>query len=91
MIVLYHLTKTPNNFLYRWGLNLRSLIQLSETLPIELIGTHTTNLSMSAQQCQTHLNCNVTSPWLPQNDINPMCLSLKSQDHDQTQPMSTKT
>ena len=38
---LYHQTKTPINFWYRWRLNLKSLIQLSETLPVELIGTHT--------------------------------------------------
>ena len=40
MVALYHQTKTPIGFLYRWRLNIRSLIQLSEILPIELIGTH---------------------------------------------------
>ena len=40
MIALYQLTKTPVNFWYRRGLNPKSLIQLSETLPIELTGTH---------------------------------------------------
>ena len=40
MIALYHQTKTPINFWCRRGLNPRSLIQLSETLSIELIGTH---------------------------------------------------
>ena len=29
-----------SNFLYRRGLNPRSLIQQSETLPVELAGTH---------------------------------------------------
>ena len=37
---LYHQTKTPIGFWYRRGLHPRSLIQLSETLPIELTGTH---------------------------------------------------
>ena len=40
MIVLYHQTKIPISFLCRWELNLRSLIQPSETLPVELIETH---------------------------------------------------
>ena len=34
---LYHQTKTPIDFWCRRGLNSRSLIQLSETLPVELI------------------------------------------------------
>ena len=37
---LYHQTKTPINFWCKRRLNLRSLIQLSKTLPIELTGTH---------------------------------------------------
>ena len=40
MIAHYHQTKTPISFWCRWGLNPRSLIQPSETLPIELTGTH---------------------------------------------------
>ena len=36
----YHQTKTPINFWYKRRLNLRSLIQPSKTLPIELTGTH---------------------------------------------------
>ena len=40
MIIFYHQTKTPISFWYRRGLNLRSLIQPLETLPVELIGTH---------------------------------------------------
>ena len=40
MIAPYHQTKTPINFWYRRGLNPRSFIQPSETLPVELIGTH---------------------------------------------------
>ena len=40
MIALYHQTKTPISFWYRRGLNSRSLIQPSETLPVELTGTH---------------------------------------------------
>ena len=41
MIALYHQTKIPISFWRRRGLNLRSLIQPSETLPVELIGTTT--------------------------------------------------
>ena len=37
MITLYHQTKIPISFLCRRGLNLRSLIHPSETLPVELI------------------------------------------------------
>ena len=37
---LYHQTKTPISFWCRRGLNSRSLIQPSETLPVELTGTH---------------------------------------------------
>ena len=56
MIVIYHQTKIPISFWCRWGLNLRSLIQPSETLPVELIKTHSclfllvfrTNKSMSS-------------------------------------------
>ena len=34
--------KTPIDFLYKWGLNLRSLIQLSNSLSVELTGTNIT-------------------------------------------------
>ena len=44
MIVFYHQTKTPISFWYKWGLNHRSLIQPSETLPVELTGTHNFSL-----------------------------------------------
>ena len=40
MIVLYHQNKTPISFWCRRRLNPRSLIQPSETLPVELTGTH---------------------------------------------------
>ena len=40
MITLYNQTKTPINFWCRRELNSRSLIQSSETLPVELTGTH---------------------------------------------------
>ena len=33
-----------NQFRFKWRLNPRSLIQLSETLPIELTGTYNSNL-----------------------------------------------
>ena len=41
MIAFYHQTKTPIGFCHRHGLNFRSLIQPSETLPIKLTGTYT--------------------------------------------------
>ena len=37
---LYHQTKIPIGFWYRRGLNPKSLIQPSETLPVKLTGTH---------------------------------------------------
>ena len=40
MIFIYHQTKIQINFLCRQGLNPKSLIQQSETLPIKLIGTY---------------------------------------------------
>ena len=40
MITIYHHTKISISFWYRQGLNLRSLIQLSETLLVKLTGTH---------------------------------------------------
>ena len=40
MIILFYKIETLIGFWYRRGLNPRSLIQPSETLPIELTGTH---------------------------------------------------
>ena len=40
MIKSYHHTKISVNFLYRQILNPKSFIQLSKTLPVELIRTH---------------------------------------------------
>ena len=40
MVALYHQTKTPISFWCSRELNLRSLIQPSDTLPIELTRTH---------------------------------------------------
>ena len=51
MIALYHQTKTPISFWCRWGLNLRSLIQPSEILPVKLTGTHITELYLSSLLC----------------------------------------
>ena len=45
MITLYHQTKTPISFSCRQKLNSKFLIQLSETLPVELIRTHDTSSS----------------------------------------------
>ena len=42
---LYHQIKTPINFLCRRELNIRSLIQPSETLSIELTETHKGNFT----------------------------------------------
>ena len=39
-ITLYHQIKTPISFWCRQRLNFNSLIQLSEILSVELIGTH---------------------------------------------------
>ena len=39
-IAFYHQIKIPIGFLCRRRLNFSSLIQLSETLSVELIGTH---------------------------------------------------
>ena len=39
IITFYHQTKTPIGFWCKWGMNHRSLIQSSETLPVELIRT----------------------------------------------------
>ena len=36
----FYQTKTPISFWYRRKLNPKSLIQPSETLPVELTGTH---------------------------------------------------
>ena len=43
MIAPYYQTKTPISFWCRRGLNPRSFIQPSETLSVELTGTHKTN------------------------------------------------
>ena len=41
MIIFYHQTKTSINFWWcRRGLNFRSLIQVSKTLPVKLTRTH---------------------------------------------------
>ena len=40
MIAMYHQTKTPISFWCRPGLNPKSIIQSSETLVVELPGTH---------------------------------------------------
>ena len=45
MIAIYHQTKTPVNFWCMRGLNLRSLMQPSETLPVKLTETHNVNLT----------------------------------------------
>ena len=49
MITFYHQTKIPISFWYKRGLNSISLIQPSEILPIELVGTHlyTDNVNQS--------------------------------------------
>ena len=49
MIVLYHQTKTPISFWCRRGLNLRSFIQPSEILPVELTGTYKSKWSINHQ------------------------------------------
>ena len=40
MVTFYYQIKIPNNFWCKWRLNSKFLIQSSETLPIELTGTH---------------------------------------------------
>ena len=40
LITLYYQIKISFDFLCRWELNIRFLIQLSETLPVELTETH---------------------------------------------------
>ena len=40
IIALYHQTKKPVSFWCRRRLNPRSLIQSSDTLPVDLVGTH---------------------------------------------------
>ena len=44
MIALFHQTKTPISFWCKWGLNRRSFIQPSKTLPVELTGTHSRDI-----------------------------------------------
>ena len=50
MIVLYHQTKTPINFLCRQRLNHKSLIQLSKSLPVKLTETHNKNTKVGIQK-----------------------------------------
>ena len=45
----YYQTKTLISFWCRRGLNPKSLIQLSETLPVELTGTHSTDCKLRGQ------------------------------------------
>ena len=47
MIALYHQTKTPISFWCKRGMNPRSLIQPSETLPVELTETHNSSNKFS--------------------------------------------
>ena len=64
MIVIYHQTKTLISFWCRQGLNPKSLIQPSKTLPIKLPGTHKTCLISiivkTWEVCNTQLMTNVT-------------------------------
>ena len=46
---LYHQTKTPIGFWCRRRLNPRSLIQPSETLPVEQTGTHVIDSNLNPQ------------------------------------------
>ena len=46
---LYHQTKTPIGFWCRPRLNPRSLIQPSETLPVEQTGTHVIDSNLNPQ------------------------------------------
>ena len=48
MIAFYHQIKIPISFWCKRGLNLKSLIQLSETLPVELIETHNSTFYLDA-------------------------------------------
>ena len=45
-VILYYLTKTLISFYCRRGLNPKSLIQLSETLLVELTETHVLSLKL---------------------------------------------
>ena len=56
MIALYHQTKTPISFWCRRGLNPGYLIQPSETLSIELTGTHSFPSFLKYQQQQKMQN-----------------------------------
>ena len=58
MIALYHQNETPISFWCRQGLNPRSLIQLSETLTVELTRTHFETLSVELTRTyKTNLFC----------------------------------
>ena len=50
MISFYNQTKTPIGFLYKRGLNPRSLIQPLETLPVMLIKAHHYNYSIEGMR-----------------------------------------
>ena len=55
----YHQIKTPINFLCSWRLNLRSLIQPSKTLSVELTETHATSLHIYIYICILSLFANI--------------------------------
>ena len=50
MSTLYHQNKTPISFWYRRRLNPKSLIQQSETLLVELTGTHAPSKTLGPLQ-----------------------------------------
>ena len=52
IIILYHQTKTPISFCCRQELNLKILIQPSETLLVDLIETYTNPTSYSKMMSQ---------------------------------------
>ena len=54
MIALYHQTKIPISFWCRRELNLRSLIQLSETLPPDLTRILLLDTPPPRQKCKSH-------------------------------------
>ena len=97
MIALYHQTNTPISFWCRRGLNPRSLIQPSETLPVELTGTHiiTYYLKFIVKiLCMNHFffflryNPRGPAPFFSKYQKYPLHLSLLSHTHT---PTNTKT
>ena len=60
----YHQTKTPINFWCKRELKPRSLIQSSETLLVELIGTHLQNLEILLKQRKTLIFFSFIAPFL---------------------------